>query len=256
METISTTIALEMTGLDVASLSRPDEAVLVDVNWTVTEADYWAIAGLQGSGKTDLLFTAAGLVPPLRGYLRVLGREIWAGQERELLASRLAVGLVFDGGRLLSELSLGENVALPLQYHLGLALHESIERAASLLEFVGLADYTSRMPGSLNRNLQQRAGLARALALKPRVLLLDKPLTGLDPRDAWWWLDFMDALAAGHAINDNRPLTIVTTGDDLRPWQTRARRFAILSNQHFVNLGGREDLAAHPEPSLQELLRR
>lgn len=256
MEAPVNTPALEMTGVDIASMARPDEAVLTEVNWTVHEGNYWVIGGLQGAGKSDLLFTAAGLMPPLRGFFRVLGNEITPGYERELLATRLAVGLVFDGGRLLTELTLGENVALPLRYHSGSDAAASAQRAASLLEFVGLADYTSRMPGTVNRNLQQRAGLARALALKPRVLLLDSPLTGLDPRDAWWWLNFLDQLAAGHPVNDGQPLTIVATADNLRPWQNRASQFASLSQQHFLIIGGREDLATHPEPSLQELLRR
>ncbi len=255
MATAETTVALEMTGVGVAS-TTPDQALLEDVNWTVTEGDYWIVGGLQGAGKSALLFTAAGLVPPLRGFFRVFGREIAPGYEAELLAARLMVALVFDGGRLLDHLSLGENVALPLEYHQGTSAGECASRAASLLEFVGLADYTNRMPGTVNRNLQQRAGLARALALKPRVLLLDNPLTGLDPRDAWWWLDHIDQLAAGHPMNDGRPLTIVATGDDLRPWRTRARQFAVLDNRRFICLGSQAELTEHPEPSLQELLRR
>ena len=250
----TTTIALEMTGVDVASMTRPGQLSVEDVHWTVTAGDYWAIGGLQGSGKTDLLFTAAGLVPPLRGFFRVFGRETAPGYESELLAARMAVALVFDGGHLLNELTLAQNVALPLDYHQPGG--ENAARTASLLEFVGTAEYTSRMPGTVNRNLRQRAGLARALALKPRVLLLDNPLTGLDPRDAFWWLNTLDQLAAGHPINDGQPLTIAATGDDLRPWRTRAKQFAALDNRRFVSLGSRDELAAHPEPSLQELLRR
>jgi ABC-type transporter Mla maintaining outer membrane lipid asymmetry ATPase subunit MlaF len=106
----------------------------------------------------------------------------------------------------------------------------------------------------VNRNWQQRIGLARALALKPEVLLLDNPLTGLDPRDAAWWLDIVDALAAGHPIVDGKPLTLVVTGDDLRPWQNRARQFAVLKNRQFVSLGARADLAGHTETHLQDLL--
>ena len=256
MDSPAQTVAIEMTGVDVSSMTRPADVSIEDVHWRVHPGDYWIVGGLQGTGKSDLLFTAAGLLPPLRGFLRVLGHEVSPGYEKELLATRLAVGLVFDGGRLLNELSLAENVALPLLYHLGSDTPASGARVASLLEFVGLADYTSRMPGSLNRNLQQRAGLARALALKPSVLLLDNPLSGLDPRDTFWWLDCLDKLAAGNPVNDGQAVTLVATGDDLRPWRSRATKFGALNNGRFVALGGREDILAHPEPSLQELLRR
>lgn len=256
MSSVPTQLALEMTGVKVGSLADPDHISLEDVTWTVAEGDYWAIAGLQGSGKSDLLFTAAGLLPPLSGFYRVFGHEIVGGFETELLAARLAVGVVFDGGRLFNHLTLQENVSLPLQYHRSASAEDSAQHAASLLEIVGLADYTTRMPGTVNRNLRQRAGLARALALKPRVLLLDMPLSGLDPRDALWWLNFLDGLAAGHAVTDKQPLTLVATGDDLRPWQRRARQFAVLVNRRFLPLGAREQLAGHAEPLLQELLRR
>ena len=255
MSSAPTQPALEMTGVNVGSLTDPDHVSVEDVSWTVAAGDYWAIGGLQGSGKSDLLFTAAGLLPPLSGFYRVFGQEIVGGFETEMLPARLSVGVVFDGGRLFNHLTLLENVALPLQYHHGATAEDSAQRAASLLEIVGLADYTSRMPGTVNRNLGQRAGLARALALKPRVLLLDMPLSGLDPRNALWWLNFMDELAAGHAITDKQPLTLVATGDDLRPWQTRARHFAALGNRRFIPLGGRDQLSAHAEPLLQELLR-
>ena len=239
--------ALEMIGVDVVSLRRPDTIVLHDVNWLVREGDYWAVGGLLGAGKSDLLSTVGGIIPVGQGTYRIYGQEIVAGYEQSLLEARLKVGMVFDGGRLLNHLSLIENVALPLQYHQNLTAAECYQRAASLLEMVGLADYTTRMPGTINRRLQQRAGLARALALRPKVLLLDNPLSGLDPREALWWLNFLDQLSTDGT-------SLVVAADDLRPWRGRARQFAALKDRHFIRLGSREELSVHAEPLLRELL--
>jgi ABC-type transporter Mla maintaining outer membrane lipid asymmetry ATPase subunit MlaF len=239
--------ALEMIGVDVVSLRHPDTVVLHDVNWLVRDGDYWAIGGLLGAGKSDLLSTAAGITPVSEGTYRIYGQEIAAGYEQGVLEARLKVGMVFDGGRLLNHLSVIENVALPLQYHQNLGAAECHQGAASLLEKVGLADYTSRMPGTINRRLQQRAGLARALALRPKVLLLDNPLSGLDPREALWWLNFLDQLSA-------EGTNLVVAADDLRPWRGRARQFAALKEREFIRLGSRDELTAHAEPLLRELL--
>jgi len=178
-----------------------------------------------------------------------------AGFEQELLALRLRLGLVFDGGRLLNHLTILENIALPIRYHKNISVPEAVSEAQALLELTGLSAWADRAPSAMRRNWQQRIGLARALALKPEILLLDSPLSGLDPRDAAWWLDLLDQLSAGHSIVDGRPMTLAVTGDNLRPWSGRARQFAVLKNKTFVPLGNRSELLAHGEPLLQELLR-
>lgn len=239
--------AFEMVGVDVVSLRHPETVVLHDVNWIVREGEYWAVGGLLGTGKSDLLATLAGLTPVGQGTYRIYGQEVAVGYEQALRESRLKVGMVFDGGRLLNHLTVIENVALPLQYHENLGAAACRDRAASLLEMVGLGDYTGRMPGTINRRLQQRAGLARALALKPRVLLLDNPVSGLDPREALWWLNFLDQLSRDGT-------TIVVAADDFRALQGRARQFAVLKDRRFIPLGSREQLTSHSEPLLRELL--
>ena len=245
--------ALELKGVTVMALRDPAQSVLQDVNWTVARYDYWAVAGLLRSGKSDLMALAAGITQPAIGTYHLFGRELASGFEHEQLALRLRIGLVFDGGQLLHDLTLEDNIALPLRYHAGLSVLEINERIRALLEFTGLEPWAERRPDSINRSWQQRIGLARALALRPEVLLLDSPLTGLDPRDAAWWLETVDGLAAGHPLLGGRPLTLVVTGDDLRPWLAHARRFAVLRSGHFIPIGSRDEVAAHPETMLEHL---
>ena len=248
--------ALEMRDVTVPSLRDPSMIVVEGVNWTVAPGEFWAVAGLTRSGKSDFMALAAGIMRPARGIYRVFGQELIAGFEHERLAARLRVGLVFDGGQLIHDLTLAENVALPLRYHLGGAATNIEQRLNALFDMTGLEPWADSYPASVNRNWQQRIGLARALALQPAVLLLDSPLTGLDPHDAAWWLDTVEALVKGHPIMDEKPLTVVVTGDDLRPWRNRAGRFAILKSRQLVALGTNEDLAQREESLLQDMLPR
>lgn len=246
---------LEMRRVAISALRDPSKLLLEDVNWIVNRGDYWAIGGLLRSGKSDLLGVAGGLAPPVRGDCLWFGEAPEARLEDERLAIRRKVGLVFDGGQLLNNLTLAENVALPLRYHLESEEAEPAGRIEALIALTGLEPWAGSRPAEVSRNWQQRFGLARALALKPELLLLDDPLSGLDPRDAAWWIEQLEALAAGHPLLDGRPLTLVVTGNDFRPWRGSARQFALLQDRSFVPLGDRPALDAQRQPVLNELLR-
>lgn len=224
---------VEMINVTIPSLLDPDRIVAEDVTWSVQRGQYWAIGGLHGTGKSDFISAAAGILPPIKGTYRLFGQEIAPGFLQELLSTRLRLGLVFDGGRLLGHLTIGENVALPLQYHTDMPLENLLARVRDLLDAVEMSSVAQQLPASVNRNSQQRVGLARALTLKPDVLLLDNPLTGLDPEDAQWWLAMLDGLAQGHSLTDDKPMTIVATADDLRPWRGHARQFGVLRRKHL-----------------------
>jgi ABC-type transporter Mla maintaining outer membrane lipid asymmetry ATPase subunit MlaF len=242
-----------MMGVNVSSLRDLSVIVLENVDWTVNAGDYWVIAGMQGSGKSDLLAMTAGLTPPQKGLYRLFGHEMPIF-EGELLKERLRVGLVFDGGQLFHELTVRENIALPLRYHKEVGRSEIEQRVNAMLELTELVDSAGKVPSALGRNLQKRAGLARALMLRPEVLLLDNPLGGLDMRQVHWWLNFLDQLHAGHEIMGGIRVTLAATAEDLRPWRERASQFAILKNKHFIPLGNRPQMAEHAEPLVKELL--
>jgi ABC-type transporter Mla maintaining outer membrane lipid asymmetry ATPase subunit MlaF len=250
---IAAVAVIEMNGVGVGSLQKPDLPVLEEVNWRVEAGDYWLLAGMHGSGKSDFMAMTGGLTPPQRGSYRLFGHEMPIYEE-ELLAERLRLGLVFDGGHLLHRLTVAENLALPLQYHRNVNRHEAGERVAAMLEWTGLGRWADALSGGLTRNWQKRAGLARALMLEPEVLLLDNPLGGLDLRHANWWLDFLGQLSAGGGLLEGRRMTLVATGEDLRPWKDRAGHFAVLQQGRLVTLGRRSALADHREAFVRELL--
>jgi phospholipid/cholesterol/gamma-HCH transport system ATP-binding protein len=247
------TPALQMEGLSVGSLRDAAAIVAEDVNWTVTAGDYWVVAGPQGSGKSDFLMMTASLMAPQRGRYRMF-REDMPIFEDPRLRARLRLGLVFDAGQLFSRLTVGENIALPLRYHQNLARADAEVAIRELLQALELTPWADRAPATLARSWQKRAGLARALALQPEVLLVDNLLTGLDLHHTNWWLGFLDHLSKGHPLMQGRPVTLVVTTADLRPWKNHARQFAILKNQRLLVLGSWAQLQAASDDLLRELL--
>jgi ABC-type transporter Mla maintaining outer membrane lipid asymmetry ATPase subunit MlaF len=232
-EVVMATPLIEMVDATLTSLVDPSRVVAEDVSWTVMPGDYWIVGGLHGAGKSDLIAAAGGILLPTRGKYRLFGKEIEYGFERELVETRLRVGVVFDGGRLLKHLTVAENVALPMQYHLALSHDDLLGRVSELLEAVDLLGVANVYPASISRNRQQRVGLARAMALRPEVILLDSPLTGLDPSDANAWIEILDRLAEGHPAMGGKPATLVATADDFRPWRGHARQFAALRQKRL-----------------------
>ena len=174
--------------------------------------------------------------------------------EEHRLAHRLRLALVFEGGQLFHNLTVRENIALPLRYHQNLAQSLAEERVSRWLEALELGPWADSTPGALGRNWVKRVALARALVLEPELLLADNPLGGLDLRHRQWWLGFFDALLGGHELLNRRPMTIVATTADLRPWKNRAKQFAILRDKHFTVLGTWHQLEAASSELLHELL--
>jgi ABC-type transporter Mla maintaining outer membrane lipid asymmetry ATPase subunit MlaF len=234
---------IEMRDVAVGALRDQSRVVAKGIYWKVAAGEYWAVAGLQGAGKSDFLLMTAGLMPPAAGDYYFLGERMPIF-EAGRLPHRLRLGLVFDGGQVFHHLTVFENVALPLCYHQNRTLAEAEEEVARWLEAMELAPWQDGAPGSLGRSWQKRVGLARALTLRPEVLLLDNPLAGLDPRQRAWWLDWLDQLARGHELLDRRPVTLVVTAGDLRPWRERARQFAVLQDRRLNVLGTRAQIEA------------
>jgi putative ABC transport system ATP-binding protein len=245
--------AIEMLGVSVAALRDPTLTLLHDVNWTVQPGEFWVVAGPPRSGKSDLLLHAAGLLAPAAGVCRLFGRDT-AELDESQLAVRLRVGLTFADGKLFNQLSLAENVALPLRYHRNPSESETARTVETLLDLLELTPYASLLPGSVATVWRQRAALARALVLQPELLLLDNPGGSLMTRHRGWLMHLLDQLWHGHAFYGGRPLTLVVTTDDLPVWQHPGRKFAAAHEGNFTVLGawGGEPFRQHE--AVKELL--
>lgn len=244
---------IRMEQVSAGSLRGGTVAVIENIDWTVQAGEFWVVAGLHGAGKTDFLMLTAGLLAPQRGRYWLLGDEMPIFEEARL-DQRLNVGLVFDGGGLIHHLTVRENIALPLRYHLNLTPGQADSEVAGWLEAMELAPWADITPGALGRNWRKRVGLARALILQPEVLLVDNPLLGLDPRHAHWWRDWLDQLSRGHALLRHRPLTLIVTTAELRPWKSQTSRFAILRDRRLEVIGTWAQLEAANPDRLRELL--
>ena len=252
-DSIPATPALEMRGVTVGTMRDLTSVVVEEVNWSVAPGDFWVVGGLQGSGKTDFLLMAAGLMAPAAGTYRLFGEEMPIFEESRL-RERLRLGLVFDGGQLFNHLTVSENIALPWRYHRNLGAAGAETEVEQILALTELAPWADSTPGAIGRNWQKRAGLARALMLKPEVLLLDNPLAGLDLRHRAWWLNFLGQLSRGHPWLNHRPATLVATADDLRLWRNRAKQVAVLGRKRFAILGSWAQAEANHDEHVQELL--
>jgi ABC-type transporter Mla maintaining outer membrane lipid asymmetry ATPase subunit MlaF len=245
--------AIEMREVSVGTMRDINFVVLEEVNWRVAPGEFWIVAGQQHSGKSDFLMLTAGLMAPVKGKCRLFGTETRTFGEAKL-AERLHVGLVFAGGQLFNQLTLRENVTLPLQYHHDLTPAAAAPAAQTLLELLELTPLADLTPPNVSDNWRRRAALARALILKPKVLLLDDPLAGLGMRHLHWWVRFLDQLSRGHNWCGGAPMTIVATTDDLRPWRNPNRKFALLRDKRFFPLGSWNEMESADDPAVKELL--
>ncbi len=245
--------AIQMQRVTVGSMRDLSLAVVEDINWTVAAGEYWVVAGLQGSGKSDFMMMMAGLMPPASGAYQAFAEPMPIFEE-ERLPERLRLGLVFENGQLFNHLTVWENIALPLRYHQNLAKADAVQEVQPFLESLDLESWSDSTPGAIARNWQKRVALARALILRPEILLVDNPLLGLDLRHIHWWIDFLAQLCRGHKLLDGKPLTLVVTTADLRPWRDQPCRFAALRNKRFATLGRWSQIEAASSELVRELL--
>jgi phospholipid/cholesterol/gamma-HCH transport system ATP-binding protein len=167
--------------LDRVSLAFDDKVVLRDVSFQLLAGHTKVILGGSGSGKSTILKLILGLLKPDGGTILVNGKRVDSMSELELMDVRADIGMVFQEGALFDSLTVEENVGYKLYEESDISAEAAYRRVVEVLGFVGLQEYTDRMPSELSGGQRRRVAIARAMAAKPGILLYDEATTGLDP---------------------------------------------------------------------------
>jgi phospholipid/cholesterol/gamma-HCH transport system ATP-binding protein len=223
--------------------------VLRGLSFAVAKGVRFVIMGGSGAGKTVCLRLIAGLTRPEAGQIRVFGRNIEHLSEEALLPIRRRMGYVFQGAALFDSLTVYDNVAYALHEHTSLPEPVIASRVRHLLSLVGLEpDVQGKLPGELSGGMRKRAGIARALAIEPEVMLFDEPTAGLDPTNSKMVAELIAELGTGVCET-----TVIVT-HDVELARTVADRMAILIDGRFAATGTPEQVHSSRDPAVQAFL--
>ena len=225
--------------------------MLDGVSFDVRRGETLAVLGRSGTGKSVLLRIIVGLQSPDRGAAVILGANMSEASAADISKVRMQMGFLFQHAALYDSLTVEENVAFPLVHHRkDLSQAERHDRVEQLLEEVGLSGHSNKMPSDISGGMQKRAGLARALALDPVILLLDEPTAGLDPISSGEIDELVLKLQEEHKM-----ASIVVTHDMISA-KTIATRIALMDQGKIVIEGSFEDLQKSDERFVSQFLHR
>lgn len=227
-----------------------EQVIHENLDLEVRRGEIIGVVGGSGTGKTVLMRSIIGLQRYTAGEVEIFGRRVSGLGELEELELRRQFGVLFQNGALFSTLTVAENIEVPMRefYQLEDALMDEI--AAYKIAMVGLPpDAGPKHPSELSGGMKKRAGLARALALDPRLLFLDEPTAGLDPIGA----AAFDQLIL--QLRDTLDLTVFLITHDLDTLHTICDRVAVLADKRVLTVGTIDELLAFDHPWVQEYFR-
>lgn len=225
-----------------------DHEVLKGATLEVRAGETMVVIGGSGSGKSVLLKHVIGLLHPDRGRVLVNGQDLAALDEAQLSELRRQFGMLFQASALFDSLTVWENVGFGLRQHTPLS-DEKIRRIArEKLAVVGLGKAENLMPAELSGGMKKRVGLARAIAMEPRILLYDEPTTGLDPIMA----DVINDLIV--ELKQSLGVTAVAITHDMKSAYKIADRIAMLYDGVILEVGTPDEIRNSEHPVVQQFI--
>ena len=225
-----------------------EQVVLDRIRLDVFQGETVVVMGGSGSGKSTLLRLMMGNLRADEGEIIALGRRLSHMSGEELAEYRKSIGVLFQSGALYNSMSVADNVALPLREHSELP-EETIEIMVKIkLELVGLREHSEKMPAELSGGMKKRAGLARALALDPKILFYDEPSAGLDPVTSAQ----IDELIID--LNEKLGVTSVVVTHEMDSAFRVADRMVLLDRGKFVSAGTPQEIRASTDPLVRQFV--
>jgi polar amino acid transport system ATP-binding protein len=231
-----------------------DHEVLKGIDLEVRSGEVVVLLGPSGSGKSTLLCCVNFLEEPQQGLIEVGGTSVTCGgrgraYRKAVLAVRLKCGMVFQDFNLYPHMTVTENVIESPVHAKGVSKHEAREKAAALLEQVGLSDRADYFPSQLSGGQKQRAAIARALAMEPELMLFDEPTSALDPELIGDVLKVMKDLAAAG-------MTMIVVTHEMGFARDVADRAILMDEGVFIEQGSPEQLFGNPQHERSKMFLR
>jgi len=222
--------------------------VLDQLNLNVPTGQTCVIIGRSGCGKSVLLKHIVGLLRPDRGKVLVDGREVASLAENELAALRSKISLVFQGGALFDSMNVAENVGFSLFEHAQIKHKEILERVEESLSLVDLGGIGNLMPAELSGGMKKRVALARAICIKPEIILYDEPTTGVDPITA----DSINRLI--RSLHDKLKVTSFVVTHDMRSAYHIADKISMLYKGKIILEGTPAEIQHTQDPVVHQFI--
>lgn len=226
--------------------------VLDGLDFKIHEGKITTLLGFSGAGKSTILKHILGIYHPTSGHVKVLGNELVEMEEKDVRQFRTNFGMSFQYSALFDSMSNFGNVAFPLKEFTKLNKKEISDKVADLMRQVGLEEHAfHKLPSEISGGMRKRVGLARALALEPKIMLYDEPTTGLDPITT----HMVDNLIKDtHIRNAHIPMTTVIISHDIAATLRISDYVAFLEKGRVVEHSSVEDFKKSTNPTIQKFL--
>jgi phospholipid/cholesterol/gamma-HCH transport system ATP-binding protein len=223
--------------------------LLRGISLTIAKGESFVLIGPSGQGKTVVLKLLAGLLKPSVGRVLISGQDLRSLPPPKQVDLLLQMGMLFQKNALFDSLKVGENIAFPLRETTALSEGEIQDRVEFFLEQVGLGHARELFPDEISGGMQKRLGIARALALKPKIVLYDDPTAGLDPITSRKIVELILRL------RQEQSSTIVAVTNDMARAYQLADRIAMVIDGELIVTGDREATLKHKDPRVVQFVR-